>query len=120
MRSHFLVGVARGCGWQKVGAYINLVSYYGVGLPVAYVLAFVFHIKAEVYNLNCHNHCLFMYEINFSPSVFLMIRQGLWLGINAGAVVQLIALMAITWATNWETEASFLILVNFIVCVVGL
>ncbi|KAI5065848.1 hypothetical protein GOP47_0018472 [Adiantum capillus-veneris] len=42
-----LSGIARGCGWQKVGAYINLASYYGVGLPVAFVLAFVFHIKAE-------------------------------------------------------------------------
>ncbi|KAI5082860.1 hypothetical protein GOP47_0002603 [Adiantum capillus-veneris] len=73
-----LSGIARGCGWQKGGAYINLASYYGVGLPVAFVLAFVFHIKAE----------------------------GLWLGINSGAVVQLIALIAITWASDWTKEAK--------------
>lgn len=73
-----LSGIARGCGWQKAGAYINLVSYYVVGLPLAFVLAFVFHIKAE----------------------------GLWMGISSGSVVQLIALAAITWATNWEKEAN--------------
>eukprot|EP00250_Pteridium_aquilinum_P021820 c25236_g2_i1 orf=50-1498(+) len=73
-----LTGVARGCGWQKICAYINLASYYGVGLPVAFLLAFVFNIKSE----------------------------GLWVGINAGSVVQLIALVAITWATKWEKEAE--------------
>ncbi|MCO5584104.1 hypothetical protein L7F22_038027 [Adiantum nelumboides] len=73
-----LSGIARGCGWQKAGAYINFASYYVVGLPVACILAFVFHIKAE----------------------------GLWLGINSGAIVQLIALVAITWASDWTKEVN--------------
>ncbi|KAI3726441.1 hypothetical protein L1987_66238 [Smallanthus sonchifolius] len=30
-----LSGVARGCGWQHIGAYINLGSYYLVGIPMA-------------------------------------------------------------------------------------
>nr|CAB3470477.1 unnamed protein product [Digitaria exilis] len=36
-----LSGVARGCGWQRTGAYINLGAYYIVGIPSAYFLGFV-------------------------------------------------------------------------------
>ncbi|MFQ6667703.1 hypothetical protein Gotur_033623, partial [Gossypium turneri] len=39
-----LSGIVRGCGWQKIGAYINLGSYYLVGIPSSIVLAFLFHI----------------------------------------------------------------------------
>ncbi|GFZ12004.1 MATE efflux family protein [Actinidia rufa] len=38
-----LSGAARGCGWQKIGAYVNLGAYYLVGLPSAIILTFVFH-----------------------------------------------------------------------------
>ncbi|MCO5567823.1 hypothetical protein L7F22_021519 [Adiantum nelumboides] len=71
-----LSGIVRGCGWQSVGAYINLFSYYCVGLPLAFIMAFVSHVKAK----------------------------GLWMGISGGAVVQLIALMAIVYRTDWERE----------------
>ncbi|GMN65712.1 hypothetical protein TIFTF001_034807 [Ficus carica] len=42
-----IVGNARGCGWQKIGAYVNLGSYYLVGIPSAVVFAFVLHIGAK-------------------------------------------------------------------------
>jgi MATE family multidrug resistance protein len=35
-----LAGVMRGCGRQKIGASINLVTYWGLGLPIACLLAF--------------------------------------------------------------------------------
>ncbi|KAJ8752357.1 hypothetical protein K2173_003993 [Erythroxylum novogranatense] len=38
-----LSGAARGCGWQKIGAYVNLGSYYFVGIPCGVLLAFVLH-----------------------------------------------------------------------------
>ncbi|OAY65259.1 Protein DETOXIFICATION 12 [Ananas comosus] len=38
-----LSGVARGCGWQKIGAFVNLGTYYIVGIPTAVVLAFALH-----------------------------------------------------------------------------
>ena len=41
-------GIARGCGWQKIGAYVNLGSYYIVGIPSAVLLAFVLHIGGRV------------------------------------------------------------------------
>jgi len=42
------LGTARGCGWQKIGAFVNLGSYYLVGIPSAIVLAFVLHIGGKV------------------------------------------------------------------------
>ncbi|KAL5215900.1 hypothetical protein ABZP36_007301 [Zizania latifolia] len=41
-----LSGVARGCGWQKIGACVNLVAYYLVGIPAALCFAFVYHLRA--------------------------------------------------------------------------
>uniref|UniRef100_A0A453RQN7 Protein DETOXIFICATION n=1 Tax=Aegilops tauschii subsp. strangulata TaxID=200361 RepID=A0A453RQN7_AEGTS len=35
-----LSGVAVGAGWQWLVAYINLGCYYGVGIPVGYMIAF--------------------------------------------------------------------------------
>ncbi|XP_011039092.1 PREDICTED: MATE efflux family protein 5 isoform X1 [Populus euphratica] len=73
-----LSGIARGCGWQKIGAYINLGSYYLVGIPIAILLAFVFHVGGK----------------------------GLWLGIICALTVQVFSLATITIRTNWEQEAK--------------
>ena len=35
-----MAGVAIGCGWQAVVAYVNLAAYYCVGLPIGMVLGF--------------------------------------------------------------------------------
>jgi MATE family multidrug resistance protein len=35
-----LAGILRGCGRQKIGATINLVTYWGFGLPFSCLLAF--------------------------------------------------------------------------------
>ncbi|XP_057952746.1 protein DETOXIFICATION 16-like [Malania oleifera] len=73
-----LSGIARGSGWQKIGAVINLGSYYIVGIPAAIVLAFVLHIGG----------------------------RGLWLGIILALIVQVTFFLVITFRTNWEQEAS--------------
>jgi len=73
-----LSGAVRGCGWQKIGAFINLGSYYLVGLPSAAVLAFVFHLKG----------------------------RGLWLGIICALIVQVFSLFFIMMRINWEEEAK--------------
>ncbi|XP_052622083.1 protein DETOXIFICATION 16 isoform X2 [Lactuca sativa] len=73
-----LSGSVRGCGWQKIGAYINLGSYYLVGIPLAVLLAFVLHIGGK----------------------------GLWFGIICALIVQVASLMTITIRTDWETEAK--------------
>ncbi|KAM0850354.1 hypothetical protein ACQ4PT_053138 [Festuca glaucescens] len=71
-------GVARGCGWQKIGAWINLSAYYIIGIPSAYLIAFVLHVGGT----------------------------GLWLGIISGLMVQVLLLMAITICTDWDKEAA--------------
>ncbi|CBI33603.3 unnamed protein product, partial [Vitis vinifera] len=73
-----LSGVARGSGWQHIGAYINLGAFYVVGLPVAIILGFVVHLKAK----------------------------GLWIGIVTGSVVQSTLLSIITGFTNWKKQAN--------------
>ncbi|KAJ4838978.1 Protein DETOXIFICATION 16 [Turnera subulata] len=73
-----LSGIARGCGWQKIGAYINLGSYYLVGIPCAILFAFVLHIGGK----------------------------GLWLGIICALTVQVFSLSTITIRSNWQQEAK--------------
>ncbi|KAK2422347.1 protein DETOXIFICATION [Trifolium repens] len=73
-----LSGTARGVGWQKIGAYINLGSYYLVGIPAAVVLAFV----------------------------LLIGGKGLWLGIICALIVQVFCLTIVTIRTDWEKEAK--------------
>ncbi|RIA05385.1 hypothetical protein BRARA_K00358 [Brassica rapa] len=72
-----LSGVARGCGWQKIGACVNLGSYYLVGVPLGLLLGFHLHLGG----------------------------RGLWLGIVTALVVQVMSLSIITLVTNWDQEA---------------
>ncbi|CAN6237887.1 unnamed protein product [Urochloa humidicola] len=72
-----LSGVVRGCGRQKVGAFMNLAAYYLAGIPSAFVFAFVWHLGG----------------------------MGLWFRIMCGLVVQMLLLLSITLFTNWNKEA---------------
>lgn len=83
--SHFLDGIqsvlsgtARGCGWQKIGAVVNLGAYYLFGIPAGVILAFVYHFGGK----------------------------GLWLGITLALFAQALLLLIITLQTNWEKEAK--------------
>ncbi|KAK9008072.1 hypothetical protein V6N11_074975 [Hibiscus sabdariffa] len=73
-----LAGIARGCGWQHVGAYVNLTAFYLVGIPVAATLAFLMQWRG----------------------------LGLWLGIQSGAFTQNILLAIVTSCINWEKQAN--------------
>ncbi|RDX70259.1 Protein DETOXIFICATION 16, partial [Mucuna pruriens] len=71
-------GVARGCGWQKLGAFVNLGSYYLLGVPFSIVFAFGLHMKG----------------------------QGLFLGLIIALVVQVVCFLVVTLRANWEKEVS--------------
>ncbi|KAK7394183.1 hypothetical protein VNO78_14704 [Psophocarpus tetragonolobus] len=71
-----LSGVARGSGWQHLGAYVNLGAFYLVGIPLGTLLGFVAHFRAK----------------------------GLWVGIVTGSIVQSILLSLITALTNWKKQ----------------
>ncbi|MBA0732275.1 hypothetical protein Gogos_016378, partial [Gossypium gossypioides] len=69
-------GVARGTGWQHIGAYVNLGAYYLVGIPVAALLCFSLHLRGK----------------------------GLWIGILTGSSLQLVLLALVTGFTNWQKQ----------------
>lgn len=69
-------GIARGSGWQNIGAYVNLGAFYLVGIPAAAVLGFVVHLKA----------------------------RGFWMGILIGSVLQSAILSIITGLTDWKKQ----------------
>ena len=71
---YICIRVPRGSGWQDIGAYVNLETYYLVGVPVGVVLAFVVHLKGK----------------------------GLWIGILTGSTVEAFLLALKTIFTNWE------------------
>uniref|UniRef100_A0ACD5V867 Uncharacterized protein n=1 Tax=Avena sativa TaxID=4498 RepID=A0ACD5V867_AVESA len=73
-----LSGVARGCGWQKIGVYINLGAFYVIGVPAAYLFGFVLRVGG----------------------------MGLWMGIICGILVQVLLLVTITLCTDWHKEAT--------------
>lgn len=83
--SHFFDGIqsvfsgtARGCGWQKIGAVINLGAYYLLGIPCSVILAFVYHFGGK----------------------------GLWTGIIVALFFQALALFVVTLRTNWENDSK--------------
>ncbi|KAL9241986.1 hypothetical protein vseg_016034 [Gypsophila vaccaria] len=73
-----LSGVARGCGWQHIGAFVNLAAFYLFGIPIAAILGFWLNMRG----------------------------RGLWIGILSGATLQSGLLAIITCSTNWEKQAS--------------
>ncbi|CAL8097045.1 unnamed protein product [Prunus armeniaca] len=72
-----LSGIARGCGWQDLGVYVNLGAYYLVGIPVAATLCFWLDLRG----------------------------RGLWIGIQVGSFLQAFLYSVITSCTNWEEKA---------------
>ncbi|KAF3794992.1 hypothetical protein EJ110_NYTH06222, partial [Nymphaea thermarum] len=72
------LGIARGCGWQKFGALINIGAYYIVGVPSAAFLAFFSHLSGK----------------------------GLWMGIMFGTFTQLVFFLCFTLSADWEKEVA--------------
>uniref|UniRef100_A0ACD5T7L8 Uncharacterized protein n=3 Tax=Avena sativa TaxID=4498 RepID=A0ACD5T7L8_AVESA len=69
-----LSGIARGCGWQHLGAYVNLGSFYLFGIPISLLLGFVLKLGGK----------------------------GLWMGISCVSIVQFLLLAFITFFSNWQ------------------
>ncbi|XP_030486933.2 protein DETOXIFICATION 19 [Cannabis sativa] len=68
-----LSGVARGCGWQHMVVYVNLATFYFIGMTVAAILGFKFEFYAK----------------------------GLWIGLICGLSCQAVTLMVITMRAQW-------------------
>ncbi|XP_041005786.1 protein DETOXIFICATION 41-like [Juglans microcarpa x Juglans regia] len=73
-----LSGVAIGSGWQGVVAYVNLATYYIIGLPIGCVLGFKTSLGVA----------------------------GIWWGMIIGVLLQTITLIILTARTNWDAEVQ--------------
>ncbi|KAF3445042.1 hypothetical protein FNV43_RR14735 [Rhamnella rubrinervis] len=73
-----LSGVAIGSGWQGVVAYVNLATYYIIGLPIGCVLGF---------------------KTNLGVA-------GIWWGMIVGVLLQTLTLIFLTARTNWNKEVA--------------
>lgn len=71
-----VLGVVRGSGKQKIGAYVNIAAFYIVGIPIGLLFCFVLDLKAK----------------------------GLWIGILSGCTLQTLTLLLITTFTDWTNE----------------
>ncbi|KAI4308148.1 hypothetical protein L6164_031252 [Bauhinia variegata] len=73
-----LSGVAIGSGWQGVVAYVNLICYYVIGIPIGCVLGFKTSLGVA----------------------------GIWWGMVIGVLIQTITLVILTARTNWNAEVE--------------
>ncbi|XWS41056.1 hypothetical protein CRYUN_Cryun17cG0048000 [Craigia yunnanensis] len=73
-----LSGVATGSGWQAIVAYVNLATYYIIGLPIGCVLG-------------------------FKTSLGI---AGIWWGMIIGVLLQTATLIILTARTNWKKEVE--------------
>ncbi|XVF14462.1 hypothetical protein REPUB_Repub09cG0062500 [Reevesia pubescens] len=73
-----LSGVAIGSGWQHVVAYVNLITYYIIGLPIG---------------------CLLGFKTSLGVA-------GIWWGMIIGVLLQTTTLIILTARTNWNMEVE--------------
>ncbi|KAK3205663.1 hypothetical protein Dsin_019709 [Dipteronia sinensis] len=73
-----LSGVAVGAGWQSIVAYVNIASYYLIGIPVGVVLGYAINMEVK----------------------------GVWIGMLFGTFVQTVVLIIITWRTDWDKQVA--------------
>lgn len=72
-----LSGVAIGAGWQALVAFVNIGSYYFVGIPLAALFGFKLDMDA----------------------------MGIWVGMTLGTLLQTAILLFISYRTKWEKQA---------------
>ncbi|KAK4284392.1 hypothetical protein QN277_001234 [Acacia crassicarpa] len=73
-----LSGVAVGCGWQALVAYVNVGCYYVVGIPLGCLLGFKFNLGVK----------------------------GIWSGMIGGTMMQTLILLWITFRSDWDHEVD--------------
>ena len=72
-------GIVRGCGRQTSAACLNLLTFWGVGLPLAAGLAFPHDQRLGI--------------------------TGLWIGMCTVVYVQCIAMRILIWRFDWHQES---------------
>ncbi|XP_008226599.1 PREDICTED: protein DETOXIFICATION 18 [Prunus mume] len=73
-----LSGVARGCGWQHLTVYVNIVTFYLIGMTISSLLGFKLKLHAK----------------------------GLWIGLICGLSCQAATVLYITQSKKWTVLDS--------------
>ncbi|KAI3997046.1 hypothetical protein MKX01_040137 [Papaver californicum] len=73
-----LSGMAIGAGWQANVAYVNVATYYIIGLPIAYFMGF---------------------KLDWG-------LKGLWGGLQVGVGLQTIILLVMCWCNDWDKDVQ--------------
>ncbi|GAA0161881.1 transporter [Lithospermum erythrorhizon] len=71
-------GIAIGGGMQTRVAYINLICFYIIGIPIGIVLGYVAHLQVK----------------------------GIWAGMICGVLTQTLSLAYMAWKTDWDNEVA--------------
>ncbi|KAK6232659.1 hypothetical protein SCA6_002732 [Theobroma cacao] len=74
--SYLFSSIATGAGLQSMVAYVNLGSYYVIGIPIGILLGYVAHLQVK----------------------------GLWIGLLSGVAMQSLILSWIVWKTDWDEQ----------------
>lgn len=99
-------GVAIGSGWQAIVAYVNLATYYIIGLPIGCVLGFKTSLGVAVSLFTAHfsPSLLSIFPANGILNVHFDTVQGIWWGMIIGVLLQTATLIILTARTNWSQE----------------
>lgn len=91
---------------QKVGVYVNLGTYYIIGLPLAILLGFVLHQNGKVTKYYTK---VLVVNLNQTLDVTRVVTciQGLWTGIIGGSSVQAAILLVIILRIDWEQQVNY-------------
>lgn len=95
-------GVAVGCGWQALVAYVNVGCYYIVGIPLGCLLGFYFDLGAAVRTGSSSPHP----DAVRNGDCIYDCLQGIWSGMIGGTLMQTMILVWVTFRTNWNKEVQ--------------
>lgn len=103
-------GVAVGSGWQSYVAFINLGCYYLIGVPLGFLMGWVFHLGVMViFSFYIYLPYVYMYVRTYVNRVRARVNQGIWAGmIFGGTVTQTLILALITIRCDWDKEVLYM------------
>lgn len=97
-------GIVRGAGKQMVGAVVNLVGFYVIGLPIG--VSLMFPVKMGIVGENPVNILisdnLIIFPVNWTNCPFSIAVVGLWTGLLVSVLTQCIFFAPFLWKLNWK------------------
>lgn len=108
-------GVAVGSGWQSAVAYVNIGSYYLIGVPMGVLLGWLFNLGVLVRAASSTSLSSWVVAVvaftlrsrrRTDDFCVRNLLQGIWAGMIGGTAVQTLILAIMTIRCDWEKEVS--------------